>query len=257
MSATDTPGGVAVVTGASRGIGAAVARGLAQRGMVVACVATSTASSNDIVAELAASGAMASAFGVDVADPAAVDRAFDEIEEQLGTITALVNSAGIAQVAPFVDVAASEFTSVVAVNLYGTFYCSQAAARRMIRAGTKGSIVTVGSVTGESAFPGRSGYCASKAAVHHLTKVMAIELAHHQIRVNCVAPGYIATELVLDLVADGKVDEKALLQRIPVHALGGTADVADAIIFLLSDAASYITGSVLMVDGGWTAYGFT
>lgn len=247
---------LAVVTGASRGIGAAVAERLAADGMAVVCTATSEAGAEVVAARLRDEHGVA-ALGVRmrVEDADDVERTLDLIEDRLGPVSVMVNNAGIASVAPFLDVPAEEFSTVIDVNLKGVFHGSQSAARRMVASGTKGSLIQIGSIAGINGFPRRIGYCGSKAAVHQMTRVMALDLAEHGIRVNCVAPGYIRTDLIQDLIDDGKLDEGQVRQRVPLGDLGTGRDVASAVAWLASDEAGYVTGETLVVDGGWTAYG--
>jgi NAD(P)-dependent dehydrogenase (short-subunit alcohol dehydrogenase family) len=248
--------GVAVVTGASRGLGAAIATRLAADGWSVACVATSEASATPIARTIADDhGVLCLALGARVEDRGQLEAAVDRAEAELGPIGLMVNNAGIAQVANFVDLEADEFQRVVDVNLMGVFHGSQVAARRMIASGTKGTIVQLGSIAGLNGFPDRVGYCGTKAAVHHMTKVMAIDLAPHGIRVNAVAPGYIRTDMVQDLIDAGKVDEVRLTARIPVHELGAPAHIAACVSWLASSESAYVTGEVITVDGGFVAYG--
>jgi NAD(P)-dependent dehydrogenase (short-subunit alcohol dehydrogenase family) len=247
---------VAVVTGASRGIGLAVAERLAADGLAVACTATSGEAAQAVAARIRDEhGVDTVGVAVRVEDAAVVERALSEVEDRLGPVTVMVNNAGVAGVAPFLEVTAEEFARVVEVNLRGVFHGSQAAARRMVDGGRGGVVVNIGSIAGITAFPRRAGYCASKAAVHQLTKVMALDLASHGIRVNCVAPGYIRTDLIADLIAEGKLDEAPLRRRIPLGDLGRGADVAAAVSWLVSDEARYVTGETVVVDGGWLAYG--
>jgi NAD(P)-dependent dehydrogenase (short-subunit alcohol dehydrogenase family) len=248
--------GVALVTGASRGIGASVAERLAADGMAVACAATSVEGAEATAARLRAEhGTEALALAVRVEDRSEVEAALDVVEDRLGPISLLVNNAGVAGVVPFLEVEPEQFAWVVDVNLTGVFHGSQAAARRMVASGTRGSIIQIGSIAGINAFPNRVGYCATKAAVHQMTRVMALDLAEVGIRVNCVAPGYIRTDMVQDLIEAGKLDEAPLRRRVPLGDLGTAADIAAAVSWLASTEARYVTGETVVVDGGWLAYG--
>lgn len=247
---------VAVVTGASRGLGAAIAGRLARDGWSVACVATSEASAMPITRRIGDEyGMPCLALGALVEDRGQVEAALDRAESELGPIGLMVNNAGIAQVASFVDVDPDDFRRVVDINLMGVFHGSQVAARRMIASGTKGVIIQLGSIAGINGFPDRVGYCGTKAAVHHMTKVMAIDLAPHGIRVNAVAPGYIRTDMVQDLIDAGTVDEARLERRIPVHELGAPDHIASCVAWLASTESVYVTGETITVDGGFIAYG--
>jgi NAD(P)-dependent dehydrogenase (short-subunit alcohol dehydrogenase family) len=247
---------VALVTGASRGIGAAVARRLAADGYAVACAATSAANAAHVAHEIESDGSQrALPIEILVQDPASVERAVLQIEDALGPITLLVNNAGINRVAPVHEQPVADFDAVLDVNLRGVFICSHFVSRRMVDAASPGSIVNIGSVAGIDAFPGRSAYAASKAGVHHLTRVMALDLAPFRIRVNSVAPGYIRTDLVQGLLDDGTLDANTLRRRIPMGEFGETEDVAAAVSWLAGPESRYVTGETLVVDGGWAAYG--
>lgn len=245
-----------MVTGASRGLGAAIVDRLAASGWSVACLATSQANAVSVAEQAARDhGVKSLALGAMVQDRTEVDSALDEAEEELGPISLMVNNAGISQVAPFEELDPDDFRRIVDINLMGVFHGSQAAAQRMIASGSAGSIVQLGSVAGINGFPHRVGYCGTKAAVHHMTKVMAVDLARHRIRVNTVAPGYIRTDMVQDLIDAGTLDENRLKSRIPTSDLGVPDDIAACVSWLASADAGYITGETISVDGGWLAYG--
>jgi 3-oxoacyl-[acyl-carrier protein] reductase len=248
--------GVALVTGASRGLGADIARRLAADGYDVACAATSVASATPVAEEIT-SGTQRRAIPIEllVQDPESVERAVDETERALGTITLLVNNAGINRLGAVHELSVEDFDHVIDVNLRGVFICSHFVSRRMIASGSPGSIINIGSVAAIDGFPGRTGYASSKAAVHQLTRVMAIDLVAHRIRVNCVAPGYVMTDLIQGLLDEGRLDAAALERRIPMGEFGTGADVAAAVSWLAGPESRYVTGETLVVDGGWVAYG--
>ena len=142
------------------------------------------------------------------------------------------------------------------VNVKSVFLCSQAAVRQMKTAGRGGNIVNIGSILGQNAAPQTLGYCTSKAAVDHMTRVLAIELARYRIRVNCIAPGYVKTDLIETLVHDGKMTYEAMEKRTPLRRLGTGAEIGSAVVYVASDQAAFMTGHVMVLDGGWTAYGY-
>ena len=240
-------GKVAVVTGGLSGIGEAVARRMAVEGATV------------IAADLSA-GAGAPGDGplvplrVDVADPASVDAMIRAVLQRHGRIDCLVNSAGIAADIPFLDTPLETFDRIIAVNLRGTFLVGQAVARAMRETGG-GAIVNIASVSGMTGNIGRSAYGASKGGVITLSKVMAVDLAAYGIRVNVLAPGPVATPLV-DKVHTPAVREQ-WHDRVPLRRYARPEEMASAAVFLCSDEASYMTGHVLAVDGGFTGAGLT
>jgi len=247
---------VAVVTGASRGLGAAIADRLASDGWAVACLATTAGSATETAERCASEhGVKTLALGAQVEDRAQLEAALSQTESELGAVALMVNNAGIAHVAPFEELDPEDFRRMVDINLMGVFHGSQLAAQAMIASQTAGSIVQLGSIAGINGFPNRVGYCGTKAAVHHMTKVMAVDLARHKIRVNTVAPGYIRTDMVQDLIDAGTLDEASLTNRIPAGDLGTPAHIASCVSWLASDQAEYITGETIKVDGGWIAYG--
>ena len=253
---TSSTRGVAVITGASRGIGAAIATRFATEGFAVACIATSASNAQPTADRLHTDyGAPTVAIGMRVDDAASVAAGIADIEARLGPITALVNNAGVAHVASFLDTDLADFDRVMAVNVRGVFLVGQAVARRMVATGTRGTIVNIGSIAGINGFPKRPVYGPAKAAVHHLTTVMSLDLAEHGIRVNCVAPGYVRTDLVEELIANGAVDEARVRARIPMGELGGVDDIAAAVYWLSSNESRYVTGDTILIDGGWHAYG--
>jgi 3-oxoacyl-[acyl-carrier protein] reductase len=241
----------AIVTGAGRGIGKAIAQKFLAEGaslLVTDLVADRLAST---AAELAAAGEVHSLPG-DVADAAFCERLVADALHRLGGLDILVNNAGIAVVQPFLDHDPAVWARTLAVNLTAPFRLGQVAARAMIAQGTGGAIVNMASTNGHVAERGLTAYNASKAGVVLLTKTMALELAAHTIRVNCVAPGWIAT----DLAAEGGHDPAfiaAYLEKIPLRRYGRPQEVANLFAFLASDEASFITGESVVIDGGQLA----
>jgi NAD(P)-dependent dehydrogenase (short-subunit alcohol dehydrogenase family) len=249
-------GQVAIVTGASRGIGAAIALTLAERGADVACLATTVAKAEPTAAAVRGRGRKSIAVGCRVEDSTQVTEAFARVHAELGPVDTLVSNAGISHPRPILEMSEADWDSHMDVNAKAVFLCAQAAARQMIAAGKGGSIINVGSIAGANAFPMRLAYCSSKATVHHATRVMAIEWAQYGIRVNCVAPGYVLTEMIQSLIDQDIVDAGALQQRTPQRKLGTPDQVAKVVAFLASQEAELVTGGVVFADGGWDAYGY-
>ena len=247
---------VAVVTGAAQGIGEACARRLAGDGAKVALWDVDLAKAQALAEALKAAGAQTFAQRCDVARKAEVDAALAATIQALGPVNALVNNAGIFRAADFLDISEADWDAVIGVNLKGSFLVAQAVARVM-KAHSGGAIVNMSSVNGTMAIPSIASYNASKGGVDQLTRVMALALADHGIRVNAVGPGTIATELARAAVLDSDEAKARILSRTPLRRLGEPAEVADAVAFLLSDAASYITGEIVYVDGGRRALNYT
>ena len=249
-------GKVALVTGASRGIGREIALAFARAGADVVCAASSAANAENTAKEIEGLGRRAVALGARVEDAAQVAALFEEAENRLAPLSILVNNAGVSRPKPILEMTEADWDAHFGPNSKGVFLCAREAALRFKARGVGGTIVNIGSIAGENAFPLRLAYCSSKAAVHHMTRVMAIEWASLDIRVNAIAPGYIETDIVRTLAAQGLLDRNALEGRIPQRRLGDVSDIAQAAVYLASDAARYVTGSILTVDGGWSAYGF-
>jgi 3-oxoacyl-[acyl-carrier protein] reductase len=236
---------VAVVTGASRGIGRATALALAAEGArVVVNYASSSTAADTVVEDITALGADAIALQADVAKPEQVDALFNKVMDHWGRIDVLVNNAGIARDTLLLRMKLEDWQAVIDLNLTGVFLCTKAASKVMLKQ-RSGRIVNVTSVVGEMGNPGQANYSAAKAGVIGFTKTMAKELASRGITVNAVAPGFIST----DMTADIKADE--ILKVIPLGRYGQPDEVAGLIRFLAADpAAAYITGQIINVDGG-------
>ena len=242
-------GRVALVTGASSGLGVQFAKALADNGASVALVARRADRLKALKGEIEANGGKAIAIEADVTDRAAMTRAFDAAEKAFGTVTILINNAGIAQSARrAVDVTPEEWRKVLGVNLDAVFHNAQEAARRMLAARQKGSIVNIASVLGLGVAKGVAAYATAKAAVVQITKALAVELAFKGVRVNAIAPGWFVTEINDDYLM-GEAGEQ-LKRDIPMGRFGAAGDLDGALLLLVSDAGSYITGATVVVDGG-------
>jgi 3-oxoacyl-[acyl-carrier protein] reductase len=248
----DLGGKAAIVTGGANGIGREVALRLAAVGAAVLVADRDGAGADAVAGEIEAAGGRAIGQAVDVRDPAGCEALIAVACEAYGRLDALVTSAGIAQSRPFLQTSLDLWQETLAVNLTGTFLCCQAAAPAMIATGG-GRIITMASVSGQRGGIGRAAYGASKGGVITLTRVMAVELAQHNITVNAIAPGPVETPMIAALHT--AEDRTAWLRNVPAQRYGTPAEVAAAVVFLASDEASYVTGHILNVDGGFGAAG--
>ncbi len=252
-------GRVFVITGGAQGIGEACARRLVADGAAVALWDLADEAGQALAAELRAAGHSASYQHCNVATKTDVDAALAATLSQHGRVDGLVNNAGIFKAADFLDITEADWDAVIDVNLKGHFLVGQAVARALVAqpGPVRGAIVNMSSVNGRMAIPSIASYNASKGAIDQLTRVMALALAPSGVRVNAVAPGTIATELARKAVLTSAEAQARILSRTPLGRLGEPQEIADAVAYLLSDAASYITGEIVVVDGGRMTLNYT
>lgn len=250
----DLTGKVAVVTGGSGGAGKATSIGLALYGADVVVTARTLSTLEETAAEVEKQGRKALPISCDVVDPESVDQMVKRTMEEFGKIDILVTTAGIALRHPAEEMPIDEWQKVMDVNVRGTFLCCQAVAKEMIQRGEGGKIVTVGSIRGLQGHPaGYSGYATSKGAVHLLTKQLATEWAKYKIHVNCIAPCIFWTPLTEPILKDEEM-YKIFMQRIPLGRPAEPEDLVGAIVYLASEASAMVTGHILYIDGGTSAW---
>lgn len=243
----------AFVTGASQGIGAAIAAGLARDGFDVAVSSTRPGKLGGVAAQVEATGARAAAVALDVCSQSSIERAMSEVLAAFGHLDVLINNAGIPLKKPALDVTPAEWDAVIATNLTGTFFMCQQMGRHLIGSRRPGCIISISSTHGAVAMPQRSIYGIAKAGMIHMSRMLAIEWAEHGIRVNAIAPGRVDTPSRAGSLADPGYRD-AMLGRIPLRRFGTSDEVAAAACYLASPQAAYITGQTLILDGGLTAY---
>lgn len=248
----DLTGRTALVTGAARGLGRAIALALAHAGADVALGLRRVDSAPDLVEEIKQIGRRALALQLDISDLSQVESGVGQAAKAFGHLDILINNAGIAPTNPAESVTVSDFDATVAVNLRGTFFASQFASRFMFEQGF-GRIINISSQAGLVALPTESVYCMTKAALIHLTKCLAIEWGSRGITVNAVAPTFIETPGTEKALADTEFRADVEERIAALHRIGQPSDVAGAVVFLASPAASLITGHTIVVDGGWTS----
>jgi len=244
----DLAGKVALVTGASSGLGVRFAEVLAENGAAVVLVARRADRLGALKARIEKSGGRAIAVEADVRERAAMQAAFDAAEAAFGTVTILVNNAGVAHAGRAIELAEEEWRRILSTNLDAVFYCSQEAARRMLAAGKGGAIVNIASVLGLGVAKGVVAYATAKAGVIQMTKALALELAFKGIRVNAIAPGWIVTELNRDFLTSEK--GRGLTRDIPIGRFGEERDLDGPLLLLVSDAGRFVTGATIVADGG-------
>ena len=246
---------VAIVTGASKGIGKAIAIGYAKEGASVILASRSLELLQAIEKDIKAAGGEALALALDVRRPESIQGVIDRTLEKYGRLDVLVNNAGISMARSSEELSDEDWRNALETDLFGVFYGCRAAARVMIPQGG-GSIINITSVYGIVGAPRRLAYCASKAGANMLTKVLAAEWAKKKIRVNAIAPGYTRTELVDDVIQKGAISLEAIEKRTPMGRIAESDEMVGMAVFMASDESSYMTGSVVNIDGGWVAYGY-
>jgi NAD(P)-dependent dehydrogenase (short-subunit alcohol dehydrogenase family) len=245
-------GKVALVTGSARGIGLAVARAFVREGASVVIADVNATEADKAAAGLNEGGGRALAVAVNVADPASVEAMIRTILDAYGRLDILVNNAGVGGNTPFLETSLADWNRIIGINLTGAFLVAQASAREMVKVGG-GKIVNIASLSGQRGGNGRAAYGSAKAGLELLTKVMAVELAEHNINVNNIAPGAIETEMAK--FAHDQATRAAYNYLIPMTRYGTPEEIADAAVFLCSDEARYVHGHTLNVDGGFRAAG--
>jgi NAD(P)-dependent dehydrogenase (short-subunit alcohol dehydrogenase family) len=248
VSLFDVGGRVALVTGASSGLGENFARRLAAEGAVVAVGARRVDRLQKLVGEIRAAGGRAEPFALDVSDPQSVEKTFAAVTGSLGTPDIVVNNAGIAQTKAALELTEADWRNVMGTNLDGVWRVATAGARAMVAAGKGGSIINVASVLGLRVATHLLAYATAKAGVVQMTQALALEWARHRIRVNAIAPGYIETEMNRDFFHTEAGAQ--VTKRVPQRRIGQPSDLDGALLLLASDAGSYMTGSIVVVDGG-------
>ena len=244
-------GKTAIVTGGSKGIGSAMALGLGHQGADVAIVSRNVTEGEQVAAQIRAMGRQSLAIACDVTNKVSVDAMVQNAMDAFGHIDILINNAGMNIRKPVVEVEESDWDTVMDTNLKGIFLVAQSVGQEMIRQ-KKGKIINIASIAAAVGLPNLAAYCASKGGIAQLTKVMALEWAEHNIQVNAVAPAYILTPMTQGLLENPE-RLNWILGMTPMGRLGTMEEVAGPVMFLASDWSNYITGTVLMVDGGWTA----
>lgn len=254
--AGDLAGQVAIVTGAAQGIGAACALALAQAGATVVVADRDGEGATQTAAAIAAAtGATVCTKVADIADPIQCCALVDDAVDKHGRVNILVNCAAVVAMKPALDLTVNDWQRIFDVGVFGAFVCAQAFAQHVIARHSTGAIVNISSITAQQSAHGRTAYAASKAALDSMTRSLALEWAEHHIRVNAVAPSHTATERLQQAIREGRLEYDAIVQRIPMGRFAAPEEIADAVVFLCTDQARFITGQVLAVDGGYTANG--
>lgn len=248
----DLSGQIALVTGASRGLGQAMAVGLAEAGASVVITARQSASLDQTQDMISAADGACVPLTLDVQDVASIKAAFDEISAAHGGLDILVNNAGYEQVCPSLELDESTWDAIVDTNLKGAFFCAQSAARHMTTSDRGGSIINICSLTSYVGVPTAVPYGSSKSGLLGMTRALSAEWAKRRVRVNAIAPGYFRTDMT-DIFYQNEDWQAAMLEKIPMATFGDPGDLKGAVVFLASAASSYITGQCIGVDGGYLA----
>lgn len=247
---------IAVVTGAGQGIGKEIALSLSSENYAVGVNDIRFENAEALVAEIITTGNHAMALPGDVSVETDVRKMISSIQKSWGRIDVLINNAGLVdQQGPIIEQDLQIWERLVDVHLKGTYLMSKTCAPLMFSS-KQGRIVNISSIAGILTFPSRTAYGPAKSGVIKLTQILALEWANRGITVNAVAPGYVKTEFIAEMVENGILDEKTLAKRTPLGRIATPKDIANAVMFLVSDNANFITGHTLVVDGGWSAYGF-
>ena len=252
-------GRVAIITGASRGIGKGIAKRYAEEGAKVVLASRNQDLISALEREIEGKGGEALAVQTDITKIDSVRKMVTGAIGRFGRLDILVNNAGITRVKPSEELSQEDWREAIDTDLSGMFYCSQAAARQMIQQKEGGKILNITSVYGLVAAPRRAAYCVSKAGANMLTRVLAIEWAKYNINVNGIAPGYLREGLTQEVIAKGiltPADIAAIERRTPKGRLGEIEDVLGLVVFMVTEEARFITGEIVTVDGGWVAYGY-
>jgi NAD(P)-dependent dehydrogenase (short-subunit alcohol dehydrogenase family) len=247
---------IGLITGGSRGIGKAICTAMAREGIKIAVNHKRQGSADGLLDDIEKDGGTSFNVLADIRHEDQVKHMVGKVLNRFGKIDFLVNNAGIAdQMLPTIEQDVEKWQRVIDIHLKGTYLCSKYVGKSMINR-SFGRIVNISSIVGLTGFPMRTAYGPAKCGIVNLTKVLAVEWAPHNVTVNAIAPGYIRTEMVEQFISDGTFDEEKIRERIPLKRLGSPEEIANIVLFLCSDKASYITGSTIAVDGGWTAYGY-